>query len=77
VAAGKALDLMEAGPVRGYATSIRGTAKIDDIAGSDVVIIAPGSSASRASSGEDVYRDNAPIVSAIARDIRRLAPARW
>jgi malate dehydrogenase len=74
VAAGKALDLMEAGPVRGYATSIRGTVKIDDIAGSDVVIIAAGVTRKPGQQREDVYRDNAPTVSAIARDIRRLAP---
>jgi malate dehydrogenase len=74
IAAGKALDLMEAGPVRGYATSIRGTVKVDDIAGSDVVIIAAGVIRKPGQQREDVYRDNAPIVSGIARDIRRLAP---
>jgi malate dehydrogenase len=75
IAAGKALDLMEAGPVRGYSTSIRGTGKIDAIAGSDVVIIAAGVIRKPGQQREDVYRDNAPIVSAIARDIRRLAPS--
>lgn len=74
IAAGKALDLMEAGPVRGYATSIRGTVKIDDIAGSDVVIIAAGINRKPGQQREDVYRENAPIVRAIAQDIRRLAP---
>jgi malate dehydrogenase len=74
VAAGKALDLMEAGPVRGYATSIRGTMRIDDIAGSDVVIIAAGVPRKPGQQREDVYRENAPTVSAIAGDIRRLAP---
>ena len=74
VAAGKALDLMEAGPVRGYATSIRGTVRIDDIAGSDVVVIAAGVTRKPGQQREDVYRDNAPIVRAIAQDIRRLAP---
>jgi len=61
--------------VRGYATSIRGTGKIDAIAGSDVVIIAAGVIRKPGQQREDVYRDNAPIVSAIARDIRRLAPS--
>ena len=74
IAAGKALDLMEAGPVRGYATSIRGTVKIDDIVGSDVVIIAAGVTRKPGQQREDVYRDNAPIVRAIAQNIRRLAP---
>jgi malate dehydrogenase len=75
VAAGKSLDLMEAGPVRDYATSIRGTVKIDDIAGSDVVIITAGRVRKPGERREDLYRDNAPTVRAIAEDIRRLAPA--
>jgi malate dehydrogenase len=65
---------MEAGPVRGYATSIRGTVKIDDIAGSDVIIVAAGINRKPGQQREDVYRENAPIVRAIAQDIRRLAP---
>jgi malate dehydrogenase len=75
VAAGKSLDLMEAGPVRDYATSIRGTVKIGDIAGSDVVIITAGRVRKPGERREDLYRDNAPTVRAIAEDIRRLAPA--
>jgi malate dehydrogenase len=75
VAAGKSLDLMEAGPVRDYVTSIRGTVKIDDIAGSDVVIITAGRVRKPGERREDLYRDNAPTVRAIAEDIRRLAPA--
>jgi malate dehydrogenase len=74
IAAGKALDLIEAGPVRGYATLIRGAVRIDDIAGSDVVVIAAGVTRKPGQQREDVYRDNAPIVRAIAQDIRRLAP---
>jgi malate dehydrogenase len=75
VAAGKSLDLMEAGPVRDYVTSIRGTVKIDDIADSDVVIITAGRVRKPGERREDLYRDNAPTVRAIAEDIRRLAPA--
>ena len=74
VAAGKSLDLMEAGPVRDYVTAIRGTVKIDDIAGSDIVIIAAGRVRKPGEQREDLYRDNAPNVRAIAQDIRRLAP---
>jgi len=74
VAAGKALDLMEAGPVRGYATAIRGSVRIDDIEGSDVVIIAAGVNRKPGQQREDVYRDNAPTVRSIANDIKRLAP---
>ena len=74
VAAGKSLDLMEAGPLRGYVTSIRGTVRIDDIAGSDIVIIAAGRVRKPGERREDLFRDNASTVRAIAQDIRRLAP---
>jgi malate dehydrogenase len=74
VAAGKSLDLMEAGPLRGYVSAMRGTVRIDDIAGSDIVIIAAGFNRKPGQQREDVYRDNAPIVRGIAQDIRRLAP---
>ena len=74
IAAGKSLDLMEAGPVRGYVTSIRGTVRIDDIAGSDIVIVAAGRVRKPGERREDLYRDNAPNVRQIAQDIRRLAP---
>ncbi len=74
IAGGKSLDLMEAGPIRAYATSIRGSARIDDIAGCDVVIVAAGRVRKPGERREDLYRDNAPTVSAIAGEIRRLAP---
>lgn len=74
VAAGKSLDLMEAGPVRDYVTAIRGSVRIDDIAGSDIVIVAAGRVRKPGEWREDLYRDNAPNVRAISRDIRRLAP---
>ena len=73
LAAGKALDLMEAGPVRGYATKIRGALRIDEIAGSDIVMIAAGITRKPGQQREDVYRENAPIVRSIAQDIRRFA----
>ena len=74
VAAGKSLDLMEAGPVRDYVTAIRGSGRIDDIAGSDIVIIAAGRVRKPGERREDLYRDNAPNVREIAQDLRRLAP---
>ena len=42
ISAGKALDLMEAAPIRRYRTKIDGSDDIAAIAGSDVVVIAAG-----------------------------------
>ena len=39
---GKALDLTEAGPIRGYSSQCIGTNDYKDIAGSDVVVVTAG-----------------------------------
>lgn len=74
IATGKALDLMEAGPLRDYDTSIDGTEKIDSIRGSDVVIIAAGRVRKPGEKRVDLYRDNAPRLVSICEDVRKLAP---
>lgn len=71
---GKALDMMEAGPLRGYDTTIEGTNDIGRIEGSDVVVIAAGRVRSPREQRVDLYLDNKEPVQAICRDIARLAP---
>ncbi len=71
---GKALDLMEAGPLRGYDTMIRGSNDIESIAGSDVVLVAAGRVRKPGERREDLYKDNAAIVREICAGIKRLAP---
>src|SRR6266446_10811925 len=39
---GKALDLMESGPIEGYDAQITGTTRYEDIAGADVCIVTAG-----------------------------------
>lgn len=74
VPTGKALDLMEAGPLRGYDTGIHGTNDIEKIAGSDVVLVAAGRVRRPGEDRSDLYKDNAATVRAICADIKRLAP---
>jgi malate dehydrogenase len=49
LAAGKALDILQSGPVDGYSTRVRGSASLDEAEGAWVAILAdpinPGSSA--------------------------------
>jgi malate dehydrogenase len=71
---GKALDLMEAGPLRGYDTVIDGSSSIDSIAGCDAVVIAAGRVRKLGEHRMDLYRDNAATVKAICQEIRRLTP---
>jgi malate dehydrogenase len=71
---GKALDLSEAGPIRGYDTRILGAGSIEDIHGSDIVVIAAGRVRNAAETRNDLYRDNAVLMNKICEDIKRLAP---
>jgi malate dehydrogenase len=71
---GKALDLSEAGPIRRYDTSVRGADSIDDIRGSDIVVIAAGRVRNPDETRDDLYRDNAALMSSICEPVRRLAP---
>lgn len=74
VPTGKALDLMEAGPLRGYDTGIHGTNDVEKIAGSDVVLVAAGRVRRPGEDRSDLYKDNAATVRAICADIKRLTP---
>jgi malate dehydrogenase len=74
ITTGKALDLMEAAPIRGYDTRIQGADRIEAIEGSDVVVIAAGRVRRPGEERTDLYRDNSPTVAGICEQIKRLAP---
>ncbi len=74
ITTGKALDLMEAAPIRGYDTRVQGSDKIDAIEGSDVVVIAAGRVRHPGEERTDLYRDNAPTVASICAEIKQRAP---
>ena len=74
VSKGKALDLSEAGPIRGYNTIIRGADSIEEISGSDIVVIAAGRVRGPQETRDDLYRDNASLMREICRSIKSLAP---
>jgi malate dehydrogenase len=71
---GKALDLSEAGPIRRYDTKIYGYNEIQEIGGSDIVVIAAGRVRAPDQSRDDLYRDNAQLAAGICKDIKSLAP---
>ncbi len=71
---GKSLDLMEAGPLRGYDTMIHGTNDVAEIAGSDVVVIAAGRVRKPGEQRIDLFLDNAKVVRAICEEIKKHAP---
>src|SRR5690348_7691822 len=59
---GKALDLMQSGPVYGYDTLITGANNYEPTAGSDVVVITSGIPRKPGMSRDDLLKTNAGIV---------------
>ena len=71
---GKALDMLQAGPIRRYDTEIRGGSDIEKIRGSDIVVIAAGRVRAPDQSRDELYKDNAALMLQVCEHIRRLAP---
>ncbi len=71
---GKALDLTEAGPIRGYNSTITGTNSYDDLKGADIVIVTAGLARKPGMSREDLLSKNAAIVGSVAENVANAAP---
>ena len=71
---GKALDLTQAGPVRGYNAMVTGTTNYKDIKGADIVIMTAGFPRKPGMSREDLITKNAEIVGIAATNIKKYAP---
>lgn len=71
---GKALDLLEAGPVAGYNVQVTGTNDYADTAGSDVVVITSGSPRKPGMSRDDLLRVNMNIVGSVAEQLAANSP---
>ncbi len=71
---GKALDLTEAGPIRGYGTIVTGTNDYADIEGADVCIVPAGLARKPGMSRLDLLEKNARIMTEICENIAKHAP---
>lgn len=71
---GKTLDLMEAGPIRGYDVLVEGSNDIGTIRGSEVVVIAAGKVRTPWMERGDVLADNAATIASIIPAILAHAP---
>ena len=71
---GKALDLLEAGPVVGYDCMIIGTNDYKDTAGSDVVVITSGVARKPGMSRDDLLFTNMEIVRGVTQNIVKNSP---
>lgn len=71
---GKALDMLEAGPIFGYDSNIFGTNDYKDIEGSDVVVITAGIARKPGMTREDLLKINTKIITDVSQNIKRYAP---
>jgi len=71
---GKALDLMEAGPLFGYDSKVTGTNDYKDIEGSDIVVITAGIARKPGMTREDLLKINTNIIMDVSQNIARFAP---
>ncbi|MDD5302936.1 MAG: malate dehydrogenase [Elusimicrobia bacterium] len=72
--AGKALDLMESGPVVGYDTKVTGTTSYEPTAGSDIVVITAGIPRKPGMSRDDLLNTNAKIVASVTENVVKFSP---
>ena len=74
VAAGKALDLMQSGPVDGFDSHMMGGSDYSAIAGSDVVIVTAGFPRMPGMSRDDLVAKNAGVIAQVADGIKAHCP---
>ncbi|WP_334075885.1 MULTISPECIES: malate dehydrogenase [Paenibacillus] len=71
---GKALDMLEAGPVQGFDSHIVGTSSYEDAAESDIVIITAGIARKPGMSRDDLVNTNAGIVRSVCENVKKHCP---
>jgi len=71
---GKALDLLEAGPIENFDASIVGTNNYEQITGADVCIVTAGVARKPGMSRDDLLSINTKVMTDVATNIRNRAP---
>ncbi|HHT9155486.1 MAG TPA: malate dehydrogenase [Candidatus Tripitaka sp. YC43] len=74
IAKGKALDMVEAGPVCGYGTKVLGTDNFEDVKDSCITIITAGFPRRPGMTREELLLTNAEVVKKIVVEVVRVAP---
>ena len=72
--AGKALDIMESGPIYGYDSKVTGTTSYEATANSDIVVITAGIPREPGMSRDDLLNTNAGIVKQVTENIVKHSP---
>jgi malate dehydrogenase len=71
---GKALDILESGPILGYDSNVIGTNGYEESANSDVVVITSGSPRKPGMSRDDLLKTNQKIVSSVTEEVVKHSP---
>lgn len=71
---GKALDILQSGPIEGFDSKIIGTNDPSIIKGSDIVVVTAGLARKPGMSRDDLQAANANIVKGIVENIKKYAP---
>src|SRR6202048_1183169 len=71
---GKALDMLQAGPVLGYDSLVVGTNEFADTANSDIVVITSGFPRKPGMTRDDLVKKNQEIVSEVTRQVVKYSP---
>jgi len=71
---GKALDMLEAGPVIGYDTLVTGTNDYADTADSDIVVITSGFPRKPGMTRDDLVKKNQEIVTEVTQQVVKFSP---
>ncbi len=71
---GKALDMLEAGPVVGYDSRVTGSNGYEETAGSDIVVVTSGIARKPGMSRDDLVMTNAKVITAVTAEVARHSP---
>ncbi|MFD1707953.1 malate dehydrogenase [Siminovitchia sediminis] len=71
---GKALDMVEAGPVLGFDANILGTSNYEDTKDSDVVVITAGVARKPGMSRDDLVQTNQKVMKSVTQEIIKYSP---
>src|SRR5256712_465210 len=72
---GKALDMLEAGPVLGYDSLVTGTNDFADTANSDIVVVTSGFPRKPGMTRDDLVKKNQEIVAQVTEQVVKYSPS--
>ncbi|MBI4589593.1 MAG: malate dehydrogenase [Candidatus Rokubacteria bacterium] len=71
---GKALDLLEAGPIHRYDSRLVGSNGYDETAGSDIVVVTAGFPRKPGMTRDDLLFKNAEVIQTVTQEVSRRSP---